>query len=571
MDGLCHRLHKACAFFARTLTVSCAVSPLIANASSCFEHETNAAQEFRSIFFSLGSQQYSKEQLASLLYALPQRLESSDTLPFQPGNPLQSLDSTAQSLAPSDAHSEGVLTPPCVRESFASTTPHSEPPLFIVFPELLAEIVSKQPFEDVITREGTHFSKIWTTRLATHTKASDLSDWTYSLAALQYERAPLSELFSVGSLDNSQGLPQANIAVFRTRMGSTESIGTTAETTARFLPRLSRFFRVMNVPRDIYFIGYSRGANVALDVLAKASKHPERYPWASNVRGVVTLGGVNFGSIVADHALTPGTPTNRVSVALNNLANSLEDVSPEDNAVDIARKVSLNTVRWIQNGALLATSLARLPLSEGFRKEQPTLAIPTRENLLRLVKGIFLDTFQLDKPITDYFGNVRRFKIFVNQFNKAINNLRTESRLEWWRTHTLPEGTHLLAIAATMGDPWRQDKGTWALTQNPAAYDTSLFDFSFLRFSYYEALRTSGIAMNDGMVSAERAFFWPNTMASLNPQNANMNVHNLGIFGVDHFGLSLETASPQVGNRKSPFPRELVLRTLIEYVNRFAR
>ncbi len=506
-----------------------------------------------------------------MLYSLPQRLEEGDALSFHPVSPLQAFDEAARTIAPSDAHQEGLSTTICPLEAAAKTVSHQEPPLFIVFPELLAEIVSKQPFEDIVTRKNTSFSKVWNSHLKTHAQASDLFDWTFSLATLKNERVPLSELFSVGSLDNTQGVSQANIAALRIKMGSTESIGTPAETTARFLPRLARFFRIMKAPRDIYFLGYSRGANVALDVLAEASKHPERYPWASHVRGVVSFAGVNFGSVVADHAISPGTPTNRVFVALTELANSLEDIAPGDTTADVARKVSLNTLRWIQNGAGLVANLAQLPLPEGFRKESPKLAAPARENIMRLAKDLFLNTFQLDKPITDYFGNVRRFKIFVNQFRKAVEALSTEARLEWWRNNTIPEGTHLLAIAATMGDPWSESKGSWILTRNPAAYDASLFDFSFLRFSYYEAYRTSGIPMNDGMVSSERALFWPNTIATLNPQNAGVQVHNLGIFGVDHFGLALETASPQAGNRKSPFPRELVLRTLTAYVNRFAR
>ncbi len=569
---------RICGSVCRVMAVSgCLFLLSESNSLACSPELEAPAERFRQIFFKMGKEQYSETQLSSLIYLPTSDLERSDTFSFRAENPLESFDRVVANWKPSDAFLLGAGRQPC----FATSAPwdvfsteartQEELPLFVIVPELLAEIVDNQPFREMSNNPESVFSKFWQSQLVMHSDGPDTWDWSFRLVKMQRVPVPLSELFTTGNLDAPNGNPLANVVSFRALMGSTESIGTPAETAAAFLPRLTKFWRVVGTPQKIYFLGYSRGANVALQMLSDAAQHAEKYPWVSNVRGVITFAGVNFGAIAADNVLTPGSPLNEIDKALLDLSNSLQDQNGDENSFELSQKIASNTWHWVNDGARFLGKVSQFPLAYGFAKENPRLAIPTRDALVQYIYRFFFETFRLDKPVTDYFGNVRRFKYFVNQFQKSVVALSTKSRLEWWSTHTLPAGTHLMAVAGTMGDPWLQEEGVWVFTKNPLAYDPAIFDFSLLRMSYYENVRKTGFRVNDGMVSVERALFWPNLIAKLNPQNASVVTHNLALLGVDHFGLALESAAPSAEPHKSPFPRQVLMHALANYVLNFAK
>jgi hypothetical protein len=546
-------------------------TPIVSKqAVACSESELSAAERFRSLFFSLGSARFSQEQLSSLLFFPSQGLVASDVVSWREGDSaMAQFDSFVRGWSPSSAYAAGLAHPPCTDEATSSGAVSGTAPLFIVIPELLGELVTNLPFQEIVGQTGSSFAREWRASLKNHPVADDLSDWSFDLARMGHVRRPMSDLFSVGSLDAPNGKPLARVVSMRALMGSTESIGYVADSSRIFLSRLNRFFNIIGKQERLFLVGYSRGAVVSLQMMSDAAAAPERFPWVSDVKGVVSLAGVNFGSVLADTVLTSGSPTNQVFSAIRELAASLEDRAPGDDSVVLARKVTANTYRWAKDGARFMQSLVTFPLAKGFQHEAEGLAIPARENLANFMRRLFLDTFQLDNPLSDYFANVKRFKLFVAQLERAIVELSSQERERWWREHRVPAGVDLLAIGATMGDPWNQTKGPWTLSKNPIAYEPSIFDYLFLRMSYYEALRTSSFSVNDGMVSIERAFFWPNLIASLNPENSALRIHNLGLFGVDHFGLALESAAPQSERSKSPFPRALMVQTLAAYVDRF--
>ncbi len=533
----------------------------------CLPNPSTPTHKFREIFFAEAGKGLNQKQLSTLLFLPSEELEQSDALSFRDENPLSTFDRAASRWAPSQAYALGEVNKPCGDEPLPSGQPTTEPPLFIFIPELMAELVATVPFENITSNPQSPFSKFWHSRLALQKMGPATWDKSFDLATMSSRPAALSELFTTGNLFSESGENLANVAAFRMRMGSTESIGTPAETASAFLPRLSKFLDVVGPQKNIYLLGYSRGATVALEMLSHATAHPEAYPWVKNIRGVVSIAGVNFGSVVADSLITPGNALGAIYKTLSQIANELQDTSPSDSAADIAFKVANNTKVWVAGTARLLHGVLNFPLAQGFTKENPRIAIPTREALTSYLKSLLFETFQLDKPISDYFGNVRRFKFFISQFQKAVVALSTPERLRWWQTHTLPTHVPLLSLSATMGDPWNPTTGTWPLTKNPLAYDTGIFDFSMLRLSYYESLRSRSFQVHDGMVSAERTMFWPNLIATLNSDNANIPTHNLALFGVDHFGIAVESAAPKAGSRKSPFPREIMLRSLARYLS----
>lgn len=532
----------------------------VAAENPCSTTQTSAAQRFRNIFFANGQSQYSQEQLSSLLFIPTQELDNSDLQEPFTNDPLQKFDSVATHWMPSGAYNLGKTTLPCTESSQVQRDPEENPPLFVLIPELLAEIVAHAPLAEVTNNPNSPFTQEWQNQILKPSNARLTWDKSFNLSSLSTRPVPMSDLVTTGSIEDEHGHTLANVMALRARMGSMESIGTPQESATMFLPRLEKFLRIMGTPQKIYLMGYSRGATIALEMLARATAHPDLFPWVSNMRGIISLGGVNFGSVVADNILTKGTPLNRIDASLVDLANSLEVDENGDSTADLAQKVARNTARWVTKGAGFVAAVASFPVAQGFAKENPSLAIPARDALVDYTKDLFINTFHLDKPVSDYFGNVRRFKHFVANVQKAIVALSTPERLQWWRTHTLPQGVHLMSVAATMGDPWQPETGVWPLTKNPVAYDPGVFDFSLLRLSYYENVRNVGFRVHDGMVSAERAMFWPNLIENLNPQNINIPTHNLALFGVDHFGLMLESAAPRATGRKNPFPRALLMR-----------
>ncbi|MBI3534810.1 MAG: hypothetical protein HY072_04915 [Deltaproteobacteria bacterium] len=108
--------------------------------------------------------------------------------------------------------------------------------------------------------------------------------------------------------------------LFKTPPMSFATIGDTRENAMDFIERLERFFSVNGVPENMVFLGYSRGTMIALDVLALLMQR--KSPWLKNIKGMVSLGGVVFGSDLVDEVFR--SPTDREILLLKELGNKLK-------------------------------------------------------------------------------------------------------------------------------------------------------------------------------------------------------------------------------------------------------
>jgi hypothetical protein len=175
------------------------------------------------------------------------------------------------------------------------------------------------------------------------------------------------------------------------------------------------------------------------------------------------------------------------------------------------------------------------------------------------VRGVWSE-LGLDRFFDDYSGNIARFKKLVAAITTGVDGLTTESRLAWWRTHRLPQTVEYFAITASMADPDAPDEQE--LARNPYAYDGDSPDDQTLRQGFRDFKRASGFALNDSQMAVHKAVFWPLVIQGLNPDNAGLRTHWLGVVGSHHWGVALDVVSRQSSGSVNPFPRGALLKAL---------
>src|SRR5262249_35860618 len=85
--------------------------------------------------------------------------------------------------------------------------------------------------------------------------------------------------------------------------------------------RLSKYVKLTG-EQDLVLIGYSRGTTYALDMLAKAKA--QNLPWLKNVKGMISLSGVTWGSTSADATVNPNAPIYHTVQAADQLFKTLQ-------------------------------------------------------------------------------------------------------------------------------------------------------------------------------------------------------------------------------------------------------
>jgi hypothetical protein len=143
---------------------------------------------------------------------------------------------------------------------------------------------------------------------------TDTIDKRFFLDDLENKPETMEALVSVGSIDASEGdnsgvppgTPLIKIVRLNAIMGSLETIGTLERTASAYIRRIAKLFALLGEGMEnVYFMGYSRGASVALQTLSMTRKDGTdaddgKYAWTKHVRGLVSLGGVLMGTEAAD-------------------------------------------------------------------------------------------------------------------------------------------------------------------------------------------------------------------------------------------------------------------------------
>ena len=368
----------------------------------------------------------------------------------------------------------------------------------------------------------------------------------------------------------------------------------------------------MGVPDNVYLMGYSRGTVTGLDLLVRAKK--EQKPWASKVKGFLAHAGVVYGSQLADASFTSGPSTE-----LLNVLQAFVGDEPKSVVVD-GHPVTVRNLESCQDPAILTAAANKALAWPGFvalaglissrNPKHPELGIEGIDaglpdagrlsSFVALALGIPLPgtpegasraVVNLKLFDENHCKNVESFKTTARAIIAGAESLSTRSRMDWWKSHVVPNDVRYFALTGTMGDA-SSSANVWDLTTNDRAFDKGSIDFKSLRGNYYDFLAASkGIQLQDSQVSVERGRFWPELhnpggeSAVFNAAQAPIQTYFMGTMGTHHWGLAFPRAfsthdgrdCPEAGvttnplqSCGNPFPRTVLLKTIATFVAQVA-
>ena len=426
----------------------------------------------------------------------------------------------------------------------------SRPITMVIVPGIFGEFIPTRGFEDVLSQPSqdrtTFKGLVGAAHAANDPNAIDLSFDLYKQKEIV---KPLSDLIHVGNISNKAGKPIARVVLLFTPEMSLESMGGLEDHAAMFNRRLSKYMAITG-SQDLALIGYSRGTVLGLEMLAQAKT--QNLPWLSNVKGMISLGGVSWGSTLAD--------------------DTEDESSANKKAIESVRKLR----KSLDPGSFIQTGKAWLAFADEMRKQLPAMqnhkltpkdaqykiSLSTQidiTSMLGLV-GSVAGKLGLQRPATDFGNNVLRFQTFLDSVLAGVGTLTSSARTEWWKTHTLPTSVRYYSITGAMANPEAGEIDNKAYT-TAIGYNNNFDDKSLLQNRLdYEAI--SGITLNDSQVSVAQVMILPNAAAALNPANTGIQESFLGTVGTHHWGLALRIVNSMKDGQVNPFPREALLKAL---------
>ena len=535
---------------------------------------------FRDDFHTYLSSQghYSDDQIRQLVY-MPTDGMMSPRLSVDASKPFDGIDRAFKNIKPSDIYQNGIRTPfgaGSASDLEAELSAH--PVHIVVVPGIFGEFIPVSPFEEVFQAGGSAKRDFEARGASVHDKA-------WSSAALKDIDRTLGDTLRVASIDNAQGKPMLTVTYLKPELGSLESFGTLDENADYYLPRLKAYFDAMGTPDHLYVMGYSRGMATALNLVSRADK--EHATWMPKLKGVIGLAGVIYGSQLADAAMGPGTQHDMLTTMQEFVENKLEScVDGQDSFLQHTRNAGHWTAFAARMGVLAPqmgnhnTELRREGIDTAFA-DVGSFASFTRRALFGDPKKVFdvggddsvaAGVLNLSAPGTEYCQNIERFKKTATQIIKGVETLTSQSRIDWFHTHTLPAGIKYFAVTGTMGDATPEGAQPNVLVKTPVANDPRSVDFRSLRGNYYDLLGSSGTQLQDSQVAVPRGRFWGEVNQALNPNQAPMKTYFMGTVGIHHWGLSFPRAfATHDGLESNPFPRSIFLKSIATFVSQVER
>jgi pimeloyl-ACP methyl ester carboxylesterase len=427
-----------------------------------------------------------------------------------------------------------------------------QPVTMVIVPGIFGEFIPTRGFEDVLSQPSKERDAF---QAAVQKAAAEgnvnAKDSRFSISALSNKDVSLNDVVNVGSLTDKNGKTLARVVLLYTDFMSLESLGDLKLHAQIFNRRLSKYLALTG-KQKIALVGYSRGTTLALEMLAQAKE--QNLPYLSSVKGMVGLGGVIWGSALADDTQTENSVMASLVHEVQTLRNN---VNPESRTQTL--------VAWTKFAAKVAFILPKMnakanaPKASDLKNAQvPTSLDP--KSILSLVKTAWT-SLGLSKPISDFDKNVRRFQAVVDAALGGVDSLTSKSRQAWWTIRTLPKNVTYYSVTAAMANP------------EASSLEMSIFDgaYGYSKRSYddlmllqnrldYESL--SKVSLNDSQVSVAQAMFLPEAAAALNSANTGLKTQMLGTFGTHHWGLALRIVNAMKDGRTNPFPREALLKAL---------
>ena len=536
--------------------------------------ESDQERQFRDIFAShLKASGRESAAIHHAMFIMPDTLKRqlAGITPSSGSAFINRLDTLYGTSDPTDWHEAGKKASPT-----EAPTSGRSPITFVILPGFSSEFIAADPFEEILSDRNSKFAK----------KAGpileEIVDSVYSVKENKQIKIKLSEVVKVGSRDDSRGESMVNLIMFAPKLGSLESIGTLDSTIATYQRRLDHIFTKISGLGTVYLLGYSRGAIVGLELLrATHALHKQKkttYPWIERIHGLVSLGGVLYGSELADHAFKDQTSVQ--SQATRTLLQIVADL--QEGPKDLCATPFNPNFRSLvaHNAKVFSQAIAKM-VNTTYEPSRGKVGLLVAEEKLRHITygrtypGIFANFDQVQKllfdliniksPVACYSDNVRAFKKLVAAVLDGARTLTTEARLQWWRSASLPKQFRILSLSATMPGPVKDQKLSPIIALPYYGYQSP--DFIFVqRPSYYVMLENGASDLNDSAVAVHRARYWP----QLDPVQGRQ-YDQLGVLGSHHFGIGFKTAIMDCQGTPNPFPRSELVSSVASYIRQFPR
>jgi pimeloyl-ACP methyl ester carboxylesterase len=434
----------------------------------------------------------------------------------------------------------------------------------VLVPGMFAEFIKNRAFEDVLEKpsaESTAFSKLVAAEKAKHNpNAVDSVEDVHLFipgadAASEENPIDLDKVINVADFDTHGA--HVKVILLHTPFASLESLGSVKETAPVFNRRLEKYLALTG-KQEMAFVGYSRGTPVGLEMLAEAKA--ENKAWVKDVKAMISLSGVSFGSALADDATAnPNNPTKQLLDGVTQTANSLELFPDGADFVTKTRIFNANSAKWVKFGV----SAGRIA-SGMFKGGSMANTISMLQVNPQAPLGIFLQMWKelgLNKPLGDYNANIHRFQHFLDALNTTTSELSSASRATWWQKHEVPKNVTYYAMTAAMSDPGANavEKDFYA---SPLGYGGGSYDDVMLIQNRKDYETVSGVALNDSQVSVVQEAFIPGVIGSWNSANKGLKTKYLGVCNTHHWGMALRQVNKMLMGQVNGFPRAALLRSL---------
>lgn len=471
----------------------------------------------------------------------------------------------------------------------------NEPITIIIIPGIFGEFIDDLPFPETFDqnqKEKSHFYQLWKDRFKALPENSPLRyDLQKSLANTPYPQRninsidkPLDELVNISGVPHPFLPGQDIIQIIGLKLPtfSLESLGDQYAMSDVYLHRLDKIFKILpEAQSNIALVGYSRGGPIVLDLIAKAHHQNTPPHWLPHIKAAIMLGGVVYGTEIADFTVGLKKP----------LSESLKDIQTEylitkklgdeleymDGnsltqsmvifhknlyrylvfAKDLLILLSHKEGQEFSLGDLFNSWSSNTPLLMAFTKLNPYFP-------LHRLGDFAFNTLKVDSFFSEYNNNIHKFKLFVEEVSKAIYQLSTADRIEWWQKNQLPnKGIRYYAITGTLVDP-SLDPSNPPLIENPYCFAPQTFDHQFLVSAYHNFAQETRFVANDSQMTLVRSQFWDQYNTLLNPYYKEHPIKSslLTILGTHHWGFALREAFMMQDKGKNPFPRLTLFKTL---------
>ncbi len=508
---------------------------------------------------------------------------------------------------------------PAVTAEQISQALGNHPITVVIVPGIFGEFIPTRAFEDIFTKEksSASYQKFQNDLVAKgECRTGDEVQCDKTTLMKSMTLAPENsgeQVEGLGNLISVTDIEKTNVrlVLFNTPMLSLESLGDIKDRAAIFNRRLKKFFQLEGIPKNIVLVGYSRGTPVGLEMLSQAmqERNPGS-PWLAHTRGLIALGGVTYGSSLADVAVNAAhdAKPNKTAVevaAAQQLVDSLQLVDDatlkrdypvlDDFALESVRvmRVTENMAAWYKflttfsqaeqisgPAALFAkikdtvaqsrgtdvTSTIALALKfAGQYGLLPDMQYQSLSDALEHAPQIAQELLKAGQGfISQYSLNIKRFKALVTAARVGAVGLATAERKTWWQTHQIPtQGIRYYSIAASFGVPTdAADVAGQELAQSQIIYNMVSQDYLMLRQNYLDYAHVSSHYVNDSQVAAQRVKFWPELTQALNPNITGLQTTFLGTLGAHHWSLAFREVNHNKDGKMDPFPREALMKSL---------